>query len=287
MLKFYWVFVLMVVPNAHSQIGFSSHSSCSQRNPKIVGGLEADRHEMPYMVSLTRRGGHFCGATIIHEKWILTAGHCICNGLNKFMKPSQIQGVVGLHSISQYLNGIHNERDGAAPVQVNFKSIIPHPNYQCTNTKNDIALMELLQPIAFSKYIQPSCLNSDLLRSNENELATVSGWGWTNENQAEGDRADVLRKATVRVWNNNACEKSYQLNGRPSSVISDTQMCAGYENGGIDSCWADSGGPLMSKENFLIGVVSTGIGCARPGLPGIYTRVSKYIQWMESVIFSR
>lgn len=90
------------------------------------------------MVSLTRRGGHFCGATIIHEKWVLTAGHCVCNGLNKFMKASQIQGVMGLHSISEYLNGIHNGRDGAAPVQVNFKSIIPHPNYQCTNPKNDI-----------------------------------------------------------------------------------------------------------------------------------------------------
>lgn len=173
--------------------------------------------------------------------------------------------------------------------------------------------MELVQPIRFSKHIQPSCLTSDVgQKTHENELATVSGWGWTNENQGDGDRPDALHKASVRVWNNNVCQQSYQLYGRPKSIIADTQMCAGYENGGIDSCWvnfeieyklwrpfltkcvlcsviffkADSGGPLMSKDNLLMGVVSTGIGCARPGLPGIYTRVSKYLQWMESVIFS-
>ncbi|KAM7356121.1 trypsin 3A1 isoform 1-T1 [Cochliomyia hominivorax] len=288
MLKLFWFLVIILINQfVKAQVGFTT-ISCTQRNPRIVGGLEASRHEMPYIVSLTRRGGHFCGATIIHEKWLLTAGHCICNGLNNIMKPSQIQGVMGLHSISQYLNGIDSGHEGEVPIKVNFKNIVPHPNYKCTSTKNDIALLELIQPIRFSRHIQPSCLSSaGSVRNHENELATVSGWGWTQENQSVGERADVLRKASVRVWNNNACERSYQLNGRPNSIISDTQLCAGYENGGIDSCWADSGGPLMSKENYLIGVVSTGIGCARPGLPGIYTRVSKYVNWMESVIFQK
>lgn len=47
---------------------------------------------------------------------------------------------------------------------------------------------------------------------------------------------------------------------------------------------ADSGGPLISDGNILIGVVSTGVGCARPGLPGIYTRVSKYVDWIQNTI---
>lgn len=47
---------------------------------------------------------------------------------------------------------------------------------------------------------------------------------------------------------------------------------------------ADSGGPLTTNKNVLIGVVSTGVGCARPGLPGIYTRVSEFVDWIEDVI---
>lgn len=172
-----------------------------------------------------------------------------------------------------------------------------------------LALLEVVQPMGFTAYIQPSCLSSrEERQSLVPEYGTVSGWGWTNENQAEGERADVLRKATVKIWNNEACEHSYRALGKSNS-ITDTQMCAGYENGQIDSCWvsmqlvsraqmlccalficfrqADSGGPLMSKEHYLLGVVSTGIGCARPGLPGIYTRVSKYVTWMQNVIGNR
>lgn len=108
---------------------------CTVRNPKIVGGSEAERNEMPFMVSLMRRGGHFCGGTIIHERWILTAGHCICNGLQNFMKPTQIQGVVGVHSIRDYLNAVS---DGPQGFRVDFKRIVPHPQYDCKNVQHDI-----------------------------------------------------------------------------------------------------------------------------------------------------
>lgn len=229
---------------------------CTVRNPKIIGGSETERNEMPFMVSLMRRGGHFCGGTIVHERWILTAGHCICNGLQKFMKPAQIQGVAGIHSIRDYLNGIS---DGPQGLQVDFKRFVPHPQYDCNNVQHDIgnyplyfvnsrsetiqftllALLELVVPIRFSTHIQPSCVNSekeDEKRSLLSEYGTVSGWGWTQENQAEGERADVLRKATVKIWNNEVCERSYRAHGKSNS-ISDTQMCAGYEDGQIDSCW--------------------------------------------------
>lgn len=86
----------------------------------------------------------------------------------------------------------------------------------------------------------------------------------------------------VEIWKNENCEASYRSLSKPHHTIAKTQLCAGKPTGGVDSCWADSGGPLVDRNNILIGVVSTGVGCARAGLPGIYTRVSEYIPWIQS-----
>lgn len=71
-----------------------------------------------------------------------------------------------------------------------------------------------------------------------------------------------------------------------SDRITDNMLCAGVEKGGLDACQGDSGGPLLVKNAdlntfHLAGVVSWGEGCAREGYPGIYTRVSQYVQWIE------
>lgn len=119
-----------------------------------------------------------------------------------------------------------------------------------------------------------------------------------------GERADVLQKAVVNVWNSDKCQRLYSEYAK-GLVLTERQICAGFETGGIDSCWvclvinssffinsilkkknnlkADSGGPLVTNGNVLIGVVSTGVGCARPGLPGIYTKVSEYVDWIQKV----
>lgn len=245
-----------------------------QRSSRIVGGEDAVKGETPYIVSLTRRGAHFCGATILNERWILTAGHCVCNGINKVMKPNQIRGNLGQHQISLSEN----------VYEVTFDEIITHPNYNCDKVENDIALLKLHKTIDFSDHVSPICVASP---SNPHQLsgtkATVSGWGWMNEDQSTGLRADTLQKASVEIWRNDVCEDSYRSLKKPHK-ISNLQLCAGYKAGGIDSCWADSGGPLVNRDNILIGVVSTGIGCARAGLPGIYTRVSEYGSWIRSTI---
>lgn len=104
-------------------------------------------------------------------------------------------------------------------------------------------------------------------------------------NFVTGNRADTLQKANVKVWNNQECQALFEQMQKKRK-INPSQMCAGKKAGGIDACWADSGGPMIF-DNHLIGIVSTGVGCGRFGLLGIYTRVSSYTDWIENVILSR
>lgn len=91
------------------------------------------------------------------------------------------------------------------------------------------------------------------------------------------------------VVSNDQCKQSY-INFK-NTVIDDNTLCAGYVSGGKDACQGDSGGPLMlarmQQDNYLyyqIGIVSYGFKCAEPGFPGVYTRVTSYLQWIENNI---
>lgn len=197
------------------------------------------------------------------------------------MKPTQIKAVVGLHKISEYKNELKKRSsDFASPVEMSLKEFIVHPGYDCNKVANDIALLELHEPIQFRTEVRPICVASAADSIREGASGLVSGWGWTNEDQNVGDRADNLQQATVEFWDNNKCTASFRSQ-KKSIEITPTQVCAAKQN--VDSCFADSGGPLIN-EHGIVGIVSTGIGCARPGLPGVYTRVSEYTDWIESVM---
>ncbi|KAK1136041.1 hypothetical protein K0M31_000610 [Melipona bicolor] len=164
---------------------------------------------------------------------------------------------------------------------------IMHPGHKCGKYVDDIALLELARPIIWSESVKPACLPVATGKPGYStfggELAKVAGWGWFGEDRSKYKRADVLQKVEVRVIENSVCREWYASQGKSTRVESE-QMCAGHEEGGRDSCWADSGGPLMIGNQpgkmMVVGVVSSGVGCARPRLPGVYTRVSEYISWI-------
>ncbi|KAG5895725.1 hypothetical protein JTB14_025672 [Gonioctena quinquepunctata] len=201
---------------------------------------------------------------------------------DNILRPTNIRVTMSQHDLMQKNTDAY---------QMDVIAITVHPGYICSKPKDDIALLELGRNIQWSESVLPACLpiasssNSEL----DNLLATVAGWGWTHEDSSKGSRANNLQKARVNIIENDECRTWYQSQGKKTK-IQDSHICAGHKNGGRDSCWADSGGPLMvdtderSNQMMVVGVVSTGIGCARPYLPGLYTRVSDYIPWIRQVI---
>ncbi|XP_023122185.2 coagulation factor VII [Amphiprion ocellaris] len=232
---------------------------------RIVGGTECPRGECPWQVLLRYKGKGFCGGMILKPTWILTASHCLENTELQFLKV-----VAGEHNTEIY-EGSEQE--------VQVSEIIMHEDYQPRTADNDIALLRLGSPIVFTPFSVPACLPTRSLANRELwlvRLHTVSGWGRRSEN---GPTSHLLRRLQVpRIRTQDCVEQS-------GVALTQNMFCAGYLDGHQDSCKGDSGGPLVTRyknTTFLLGIVSWGKGCARPGNYGIYTRVSNYLDWIHS-----
>ncbi|XP_022649100.1 testisin-like [Varroa jacobsoni] len=254
----------------------------SDREARVVGGADAQPGEFPWMVSLRVRGDHFCGATIVHPKFVITAAHCV-QGRN----PRLFTARVGEYNMAE-----------TSLVEEEYKvnRIYVHPNYSHPKRyNNDIALVRLNNNITFSDQVQPICLPNDPQDERLGRNASVAGWGnlkdietITGQDIFNKLRPNILQKVDLPLVNNSICNLWYKQAGKKIRLIS-SQICAGYADGNLDACQGDSGGPLMVQTDSrfkLVGVVSAGFGCARPLLPGLYTRVSYYLGWIEEIITS-
>ncbi|KAK6622780.1 hypothetical protein RUM43_008623 [Polyplax serrata] len=252
-----------------------------KRGSRIIGGQNAVQGEFPWLVSIKRLGGHFCGGTIVNKRWVITAGHCMCSGSSRILE-ERIRVSVGEYD----LKSKNNKTIDKKVLKIHF-----HPQYQCAKFVDDIALLELENDIHWTKSVGPACLptlnlDTEQYSTYSDRSATTAGWGWINEKYGEGIRPDILQKVQVTVVDNEKCRSWYSSQGKKVKIL-DSQICAGNEIGGRDACWADSGGPLMVMESermMVVGIVSTGIGCGRPKLPGLYTRMSVYMPWIVKVI---
>lgn len=175
--------------------------------------------------------------------------------------------------------GEHNldvEEGSEQTIQV--AEMVLHEHYVANTTDNDIALLRLAEPIRFSPYAVPACLPRRSLAEQELwavHLHTVSGWGRRSHG---GPMSRIMRKLEVPRIRTQDCVESSGVK------ITANMFCAGYIEGKQDSCQGDSGGPLVTRYRqtwFLLGIVSWGKGCARPGNYGIYTRVSNYLDWIH------
>ncbi|XP_077161467.1 suppressor of tumorigenicity 14 protein [Paroedura picta] len=240
------------------------------KKSRIVGGTDAEAGEWPWQVSLhASNEGHACGASVISQKWLVTAAHCFQDkNLERYSDPKRWTAFMGL--LSQQDTGSPNVQKRG------IKRAIQHPAFNDFIYDYDIAVAELDSPITFTKYVQPICLPDTSHDYPAGKVIHVTGWGATQE---EGPGAVILQKAEIRVINQTVC--------RPllTSPLTSRMICVGVLEGGVDACQGDSGGPLTSTEAnnkmFLAGLVSWGEGCARRNKPGAYTRVPLFRNWIR------
>ncbi|XP_029382869.1 transmembrane protease serine 9-like [Echeneis naucrates] len=238
-------------------------------NTRIVGGEDAPPGSWPWQVSLQRFGSHICGGSLINRNWVMTAAHC-------FFSTSTSGWRVSLGR--QNLQGTNPNE-----VSTTVARIIIHPNYNRETNDNDIALLRLSSPVEFTDFIRPVCLAASGSVFNNGTDSWVTGWGTVQEGEPLPFPA-TLQEVEVPVLGNRQCNC---LNG--VGTVTDNMICAGLLAGGKDSCQGDSGGPMVSKQGPVwvqSGIVSFGFGCARPNLPGVYSRVSSYQSWIDSLIDS-
>ncbi|KAK9302898.1 hypothetical protein QLX08_005239 [Tetragonisca angustula] len=243
------------------------YCSCGLRNEesRIVGGQTTRMNEFPWMARLSYLNKFYCGGTLINDRYVLTAAHCVKGPVFRFMW-FMIKVTFGEH-----------DRCTETGAETRYVVRVQTGDFSFLNFDNDIALLRLNERVPFGDTIRPICLPSQRDKDYTGTKAIASGWGTLHE---EGKPSCLLQEVEVPVMSLQDCRNtSYS-----PRMISDNMMCAGYLDGQKDSCQGDSGGPLIAeredKKYELIGVVSWGNGCARAGYPGVYTRVTRYIDWM-------
>lgn len=178
-----------------------------------------------------------------------------------------------------------------------MEEAIAHPSYNPETMSGDIAILRLARPVAGDIPFLPLIPDKLAKAVKPGEDVTVLGWGLQEERSTQQGKdgaadeevaasgSDELRTVTLPVVSNAKCNDAYKaLTEKPDTIL-DEQVCAGVDRGGLDSCQGDSGGPLVAEvggEKYLFGVVSWGIGCARPNVPGVYTRVAYHAEWLAS-----
>jgi len=250
---------------AHPDIAYNSIEDQVKGIPgndeeeRIVGGVDAQPGRYSHQVALYSKDGTFiCGGSIITTDIIVTAAHCTDD--------------VDVAKI-----GVYDRTDDTTAETMEICDKVNHPSYGSKGKNDDIGLLRLCKSSELASKgtaVKTIQLNDDPNVPADDQILTVTGWGATSE---YGYLSKILQQVNINYIPEADCAKVYKL--------SDSMMCAGVKEGGKDACLGDSGGPIIvegsnSDNDVLVGVVSWGVGCAEPGFPGVYTRVSYELDWI-------
>ena len=240
-------------------------------NDRVVGGEDAMPNSWPWQISLQYRSGsnyyHTCGGTLIAPGWVMTAAHCVDSTGRVY------RVVLGEHSFKT--------PEGTEQIK-SVGQIFIHPKWDSYRVSNgfDIALLRLESDATLNSSVQLGTLPPAGQILPNNNLCYVTGWGRTSTG---GPLPDILQQAVLPLVGHRECTAPDWW----GSTVKDTMVCAG--GGEKAGCNGDSGGPLnclVSNRYVVTGIASfvSGYGCNTPKKPTVFTRVSAYIDWMDSIM---
>ncbi|XP_078712377.1 ovochymase-2-like [Lampetra fluviatilis] len=230
---------------------------------RVVGGTEAAQRAWPWQGSVQYgQGGHYCGATLIHPHWAITAAHCDVSAASDTL-------VLGLNDL--------RERGGDGQ-RLQVARVVTHPGYGGMPPQNDLALLQLATPAHIGPSVMAVCLPKAGEVFEEGKMCVTTGWGSTDP--FDEVYPDQLQQATLPLIGNEECRKRWGL----EAVVTAENVCAGAA--GASSCLGDSGGPLVCHRgglHVLVGVVSWGSETCQPNVPSVYTNIASHTAWIAEM----
>ncbi|XP_067320421.1 cationic trypsin-3-like [Anolis sagrei] len=219
-------------------------------NDNIVGGNPCKNNSVPYQASLNA-GYHFCGGSLIHERWVLSAANCYKPRIQVRLGEYNLMGVKAWEQL------------------VLSEKVIRHPKYKTQFLDNNIMLIKLRDPAKLSSRIAPIGLGDGCAASGTNCLISR----WSNKLSDGVNYHEVLQCLQAPVLHDTACRTAYPRE------ITNNMLCVGAVAGGHDACEGNAGGSLAC-DGVVQGISSWRIGCGLPGYPGVYTKVCNYVDWI-------
>ena len=217
----------------------------------IIGGEEAAEGEWEFTAAIEYRGRQGCGAALVSREWALTAAHCVAG-----QTQANMTVVVG-----------RSDLESKAGAVLKIASIVTHPGY-AGGDGSDIAAIRLASPVPVGVATIAVTSEEDNRFERPGTPVRVTGWGDTTPTMGLNS-SSRMREVELAVTDDGRCGT------RNPGFRAATGVCA--EALLKDSCNGDSGGPLFAVDGgrpVLVGLVSSGIGCATPEFPGVYTEVN-------------
>ncbi|XP_053195114.1 tryptase-2-like [Scomber japonicus] len=254
--------VLVLVHNFEGLLGAEVKSS-------IIGGNDAKEGKWKWMVQLNLTTDDIttwgCGGTILNDQWVLTAASC-WDKEEDWRRSMVVVGARSLDEEARYMA---------------IKHFIKHPEYRSFHggSQNNIALIQLKKKLK-PEHVTPVTLPNANEVFDESSECWVTGWGKVGRNELPAPK--TLQEVKLPIVRADVCKSKY--NWLTSDVL-----CVGGKLGGIGACKGDEGGPLVCKTArgyVQAGIVSFGSaqGCGLPKEPSVYTRVSKYLTFINGYI---